>query len=168
MPKKPSPALIKKHRIYTVWEAGDALGVHRQTVIRWIRDKGLIADQSGGLWLVKGSDLKHFLGERRASGKCKLSIHHFYCFGCKSPQMPDGRVANYKHQSQTNGMLTGLCPYCGAALNKVVRRSALEAIRAKIDVTVQQADPTIVSHEKAPITVTLSQGANPDAKTLVK
>lgn len=168
MPKKPSPTLIKKHRIYTAWEAGDALGVHRQTAIRWIKDKGLIADQSGGLWLIKGSDLKHFLGERRASGKCKLSIHHIYCFGCKSPQVPDGRVADYKHLSQTNGMLTGLCPCCGATMNKVVRRSDLEAIRAKIDVTVQQAGPTLVSLKEPPLTVTLNQGANSDAKTHVK
>ena len=168
MPKKPSPTLIKKHRIYTVWEAGDALGVHRQTVIRWIKDKGLIADKSGRLWLIKGSDLKHFLGERRAGGKCKLSPHHLYCFGCKSPQMPVGRMADYKHQSQTTGMLTGLCPCCGTQLNKAVRRSELEVIRAKIDVTVQQADPTLVPLEEPPLTVTLNQGANSDVKTHVK
>ncbi len=38
MPKNPSPQRVKRHQIYTVWEAADAVGVHRQTVIRWIKD----------------------------------------------------------------------------------------------------------------------------------
>ena len=68
MPKKPSPNLIKKHRVYTPWEASNALGVHRQTVLRWIKGKGLVADKAGTPWLIKGYDLKSFLGERRAAG----------------------------------------------------------------------------------------------------
>lgn len=168
MPKKPSPTLIKKHRIYTVWEAADALGIHRQTIIRWIKDKGLVADRRGRLWLIKGTDLKLFLGERKASGKCTLSPHHIYCFGCKSPQMPDRRIADYKHQTQSTGMLTGLCPCCGTQMNKVVCRSDLEAIRAKIDVTVQQADPTLMSREEPPLTVTSSNGEHPNVKTHIK
>ena len=27
---------VKSHLVYTVWEVADALGCHRQTVIRWI------------------------------------------------------------------------------------------------------------------------------------
>jgi len=168
MPKKPSPTRIKTHRIYSAWEAGEALGVHRQTVIRWIKDKGLIADKSGRLWLIKGSDLKLFLGERRAAGKCKLSAHHVFCFGCKSPQMPDGRIADYKQQSQTSGMLTGLCPCCGILMNKVVARADLEVIRAKLDVTVQQANPTLVCRDEPPLTVTSRYGEDQDAKTIAK
>lgn len=168
MPKKPSPTRIKKHRIYSAWEAGEALGVHRQTIIRWIKGKGLVADKSGRLWLIKGSDLKLFLGERRAEGKCKLSAQHIYCFGCRAPQMPDGRMADYKQQSQSSGMLTGLCPCCGTLMNKVVARVDLEAIRAKLDVTVQQAHPTLVCREEPPLTVTLKQGADHDAKNIAK
>ena len=37
MPKKPDPRRIKRHRIYTPYEAGEALGVHQQTVLRWIK-----------------------------------------------------------------------------------------------------------------------------------
>ncbi len=42
MRRLPSPNLIKTHYVYTVWEAAQALGRHRQTVVRWIKDKGLI------------------------------------------------------------------------------------------------------------------------------
>ena len=47
MPRRPSPSRIKTHRVYTPWEAADALGFHRQTVRRWIKDKGLPAEPLG-------------------------------------------------------------------------------------------------------------------------
>lgn len=168
MPKKPSPSRIKKHRIYTVWEAADALDLHKQTVIRWIKDKGLIADQSQKPWLIKGSDLKSFLEERKASGKCKLSIHHLYCFSCKSPQVPDGRIADYKLQTETSGMLVALCPQCGCLMHKNIRRCDLEKIRTKIEVTIQQANPRLVLPEEPTSTVTLNNGAKTHVKTQVK
>lgn len=160
MPKKPSPTRIKKHRIYSTWEAGEALGVHRQTIIRWVKDKGLIADQNGRFWLIKGSDFKLFLGNRRAEGKCKLAPHHMYCFGCKSPQIPDDRIADYEQQTQSSGMLTGLCPCCSSLMKKIVARADLEAIHVKLDVTVQQAHPILVSLDEPSLTVTLKQGVD--------
>jgi excisionase family DNA binding protein len=141
----PSPNRIKTHQIYTVWEAALALGRHRQTVIRWIKNKGLIADCSRSPWLIRGADLKDFLGHHRAKVKTRLALHHLYCLGCKAPQEPDGRFAEYTQQTTTTGMLKALCPSCGCILNKVVRRADLEAIRAKIEVSFQQANPTIVS-----------------------
>ncbi len=109
MPKKPSPNLIKRHRIYTVWEAAKALHLHRQTVIRWIKGQGLNADTSGRPWLIKGSDLKVFLGERRSLGKCKLALHQLYCLPCHAPQTPDGLLADYRHRTDQTGNLMGLC-----------------------------------------------------------
>ena len=145
MPRLPSPNLIKTHYVYTVWEAAQALGRHRQTVIRWIKDKDLIADRSKVPWLIRGKDLKEFLGHSRAKSKTKMALHHLYCVGCKAPQEPDGKFADYTQASPTTGMLKALCPACGSILNKVVCRADLEAIRAKIEVTVQQANPRLVS-----------------------
>ena len=164
MPRYPAANKVKTHRVYTVWEAAYALGKHRQTVIRWIKDKGLAADTRQRPWLIKGSDLKAFLGHRRASTKCKLALHHFYCLGCKLPQEPDGKFADYTQQSVTSGMLKALCPDCGSIINKVIRRADLEAIRAKIEVTIQQADPRLVSPNDAPL---IAPFKNED-QTLVK
>ena len=72
MPKHPSPQRVKRHQIYTVWEAANVVGVHRQTVIRWIKDKGLSADMSQRPWLIEGREFKAFLEERRSRGKCRL------------------------------------------------------------------------------------------------
>lgn len=145
MRRLPSPNMIKTHYVYTVWEAAQALGRHRQTVIRWIKDKGLVADRSKPPWLIQGKDLKHFLGYRRAKSKTKLALHHFFCVGCKAPQEPDGKFAEYTQASPTTGMLKALCPACGSIVNKVVRSADLVAIRAKLEVTVQQATPRLVS-----------------------
>jgi len=155
MARLPSPNKIKTHRIYTVFEAAEALGRHRQTVIRWIKNKGLLADTRHRPWLITGTDLKTYLGYRREKVRCKLALHHLYCLGCKSPQEPAGKFADYTQKAPSTGMLTALCPMCGSVINKIIRRADLETIRAKIEVTIQQADPRIVSHTDAPLNVTL-------------
>ncbi len=165
MPRLPSPNRIKSHYVYTVWEAAQALGRHRQTVIRWIKDKGLIADRSKVPWLIQGEDLKQFLGHCRAKSKTKLALHHFYCLGCKAPQEPDGKFAEYTLSSPTTGMLKALCPACGSIINKVARRADLEAIRAKIEVTVQQANPRLVSLPAPRSNVTSAKEAQTNDKT---
>lgn len=42
-------------------------------------------------------------------------------------------------------MLKALCPTCGSIINKIVRKTDLEVIRAKIEVAVQQTNPRLVS-----------------------
>ena len=155
---------IKTHRIYTPWEAANALGKHRQTVIRWIKSGDLLADTTQKPWLIKGHDLKAYLGHRFAKARCKLAAHHLYCFRCKLPREPAGKFADYTQQTATNGMLTALCPDCDCIMHKVVGRSVLEAIRAKIDVTVQQANPRLVSREDAPSNVTFESRAETHVK----
>ncbi len=145
MAKKFPVNRIKAHRIYNVWEVSDALGCHKQTVARWIKLNGLPADTNRKPWLIDGRDLKTFLGRKQTKTRIKLALHHCYCLGCKAPREPDGKFADYVQQTPGCGRLTGLCPECGALMHKIVRRIDLEAIRAKIEVTVQRASPRIVS-----------------------
>lgn len=144
MAKRFPAHLVKTHRIYTVWEAADTLGSHRQSVLRWIKSKKLKADQSSRPWLILGADLKAFLGQRSPRGKRKLPLHHIKCFGCKTPQEPDGKIADYTPQTHLTGRLTGLCPSCGAVMCKIISRSNLPAIEAKLEVTLQRASPRLV------------------------
>lgn len=51
---------------------------------------------------------------------------------------------------------------------KIVARADLEAIRVKLDVTVQQAHPTLVSLDQPSLTVTLKQGVDQHVKTAAK
>ncbi len=159
---------IKTHRIYTVWEASEVLGCHKQTIIRWIKLKGLMADTTSKPWLVEGRDLKSFLGVSKSKSRCKLTAHHCFCLGCKGPREPDGKIADYVHQTPDRGRLTALCPDCGSLMHKIIKRSNLEAIRAKIDVTVQKAHPRLVSRTDPHLNVTFTKEAEPHGKAQQK
>lgn len=156
---------IKVHRIYAIWEISDLLGCHKQTVSRWVTQHDLEANKTQKPWLIDGGDLKAFLGGRQAKARTKLALHHCYCLGCKGPREPDGKMADYAQQTATTGLLTGLCPTCGALMHKVVRRIDLEVIRAKIEVTVQQASPRIVSLSEPRSNVTSAKEAQTHVKT---
>jgi excisionase family DNA binding protein len=156
--------LVRAHFVYEVWEVAELLGCHRQTVIRWIKNHGLEADQNRRPWLIRGADLKIFLGDRQAKRRCGLGPKTLYCLGCKCPQEPAGRMADYTQQTATTGMLSALCPTCGALMNKVIKRADLDAIRASVDVTVQQACPRLVSRESAPSDVAFDREKRTHAK----
>jgi excisionase family DNA binding protein len=164
MPRRYPVRLIKTHRIYTVWEVADLIDCHRQTVIRWIKNEGLEADLTHRPWLIRGSDLKTFLGHRQSKRRCRLGPATLYCFGCKCPQEPAGRMADYVQQTSTTGMFSALCPACGALMNKVIRRADLDVIRATVNVTVQQASPRLVSRKDAPSHVNLEQERKTNGK----
>ncbi|MEQ9692623.1 helix-turn-helix domain-containing protein [Shimia sp. SDUM112013] len=165
MAKKFPVQRVKVHHVYDVWEVAQLLGCHKQTVIRWINFKGLAAEKSRKPWLIEGKDLKAFLGVRQTKTAVKLALHHCYCLGCKSPREPDGKMADYTQQTPETGRLTGLCHECGSLMHKVVRRTDLEAIRAKIEVTVQQASPRLVSLNDPGSKVTFKQEVGHHAKT---
>ena len=156
---------IKSHLVYTLWEVADVLGCHRQTVIRWIRHKGLAADTSSKPWLIEGHVLKTFLGQKQRKARCKLALHHCYCLGCRGPREPDGKFADYVQETVSSGRLTALCPTCGAVMNKIIRRADLEAIQAKVEVTLQQASPRIVSCTEPRSKVTLKEEPKTHVKT---
>ncbi|WP_319545914.1 helix-turn-helix domain-containing protein [Ruegeria conchae] len=99
---------VKSHLVYTVWEAADVLGCHRQTVIRWIRNNGLAADTSRKPWLIEGHVLKEFLGHKQSKARCKLALHHCYCLSCRGPREPDGKIADYVQETASSGRLTAL------------------------------------------------------------
>ena len=164
MAKRVSYRKIKTHRPYTPYEAALILGVHRQTVIRWVNDHGLKADISLKPWLIEGRDLRVFLGERQGKRKCKLALHEFYCFGCRDGRTAAGKMADYEQQTASSGMLIAICDTCGTLMNKAISRCNLEAIRTKLDVTIQTADARIVSLPDVPSNVAYSAGAQTHAK----
>lgn len=154
MPKKPSPQKIKKHRVYTIWETAEALGLHRRTVERWICDGGLAADRTQKPWLIDGAVLKRFLEARRDTGRTRMAVDEMYCLPCRAARTPDGRMADFELRTQTTGCLVGLCPDCGRLMHRFVLRRNLEQIRASLDVTVQTALTGIEGGGDAPRIVT--------------
>ena len=165
MPRRPDPRRIKIHRIYTPREAADRLGMHTQSVLRWIKAGELEADRSKRPWLIEGAVLRTFLEARRAQGRCRLRPEQVYCLPCRSPRVPDARMADFRLATPTTGMLVGLCPACGRLMHKRMRREDLEAVRAHLDVTIQKAQPRIVGGFSPSHDVDFRQGGERHGKT---
>lgn len=164
MARRFSHSRIKTHRVYSVSEVAGALGAHRQTVIRWIKSGDLTADTTTRPWIIAGSDLKQFLGHKSRARKCQLALWQLYCFRCHGPREPAGKMAEFTLETATVGNLAALCPDCFAVMNRKLRRSDLEAVRSRIEVTVTQAAPTLVSREDPPDNVTYETEAKPHVK----
>jgi excisionase family DNA binding protein len=135
MPKLPSPARIKRHHVYTIWEAATALGLCRHTVERWIKGGALVADTTRRPWLIEGAILKAFLAARRTSGKSKTKTGQIHCIPCRGPKTPALKMADFRVRTSCTGTLIGLCPDCGRLMHRFVRRSDLDLIKADLEVT---------------------------------
>jgi excisionase family DNA binding protein len=157
MAKKPSPARIKKHRIYTTWEAAEALGLHRKTIVRWIKNHGLQAEQTRKPWLIDGAGLKAFLEARRGKDKARLASGEVYCLPCRAARVPAERMAEFQMQSQTKGVLSGICPVCDRLMHRFLRRADLDAMRTILDVTLRPAVTGIVGVEDPAASVPYKQ-----------
>jgi len=46
---------------YSLSEAGKILGVHKTTIMRWIKNKKLKAKRKGSRWLIPVSSIKEFI-----------------------------------------------------------------------------------------------------------
>lgn len=70
MPKRsPNPRLVKIHRNYTYDEAADLLGLHKNSVRRWVTHEGLAALTEQRPHLILGAGLKAFLEHRRVKNR---------------------------------------------------------------------------------------------------
>ncbi|MEM6489761.1 MAG: helix-turn-helix domain-containing protein [Pseudomonadota bacterium] len=135
MPKLPAHTRVKRHAVYTVAEAAEVTGMHRQTVVRWIRHGGLPAARDARPWLISGGDLKDWLLERRAATRCTLAPREIYCLACRAARQPYADLVEERRYRHGTTLLIALCP-CGTSLmHRVVRDADLPRFRAALAAT---------------------------------
>lgn len=142
MARYPSPRRVKSTRTYTVDEAARLLGVHKNTVRRWLI-QGLAAIDERRPLLIHGPALIAFLGERRAKRKQPCGPGRMYCVRCRAPKRPAGGMADFEAGPGDTGMLTGICPDCEGLIYRRVRRTKLDEVREDLEVTLAKAEPRI-------------------------
>ena len=59
------------------------LGLHPQTVRKWITQNGLKTIDQGKPTLIYGHDLIVFLKAQNSKGKCRLDFNQFFCMKCQ-------------------------------------------------------------------------------------
>jgi excisionase family DNA binding protein len=127
---------IKTHRNYTVDEAAGALGVHKGTVRRWLKN-GLPALTDQRPTLILGSELVTFLKARRAPKQiCRLD--ECFCFSCRTPRRPAFNAMEYMSLSDTGGNLRALCEVCTSVMHKRFSEKRLEDLHKLLEVTITQ------------------------------
>lgn len=134
----PSPRRVKIHRLYSVEEVSALLGVHKNTVRRWIKS-GLKPIDHLRPTMLRGPDVLAFLQDRKAAGKRPCGAGEIYCFKCRTPRSPDGGFVDLEVVSPTSGRLVGLCPNCGTLLFRQVNPAKINAFRGKLEITIRPA-----------------------------
>ena len=164
--RHPNPGLVKLHQSYTIEEIARLLRTHKNTVRNWIRNHGLrtIDDRKRPL-LVLGAELRRFLIARRNDAKRKCPPNHFYCFRCRAPKVPDGKMADYIPFSMTTGNLAGLCPDCGGWMYRCANRANLRTAHPELDVMFPQAKKHLEDGSPLGVNCDLKDGEEGDGHT---
>lgn len=140
--RHPNPRLAKIHRSYSVEEIARLLRVHKNTVRSWLR-QGLTAIDGLRPTVVRGEEIRRFLGERRARAKQPSGPGRIYCLPCRAPKVPALKMADCVVSGDTAGTLRGICPNCGRMIYRRVNPQKIGAISGDLDVTFTQAEVRI-------------------------
>ena len=149
--RNPNPRRVKIHRSYTVEEAARLLGVHKNTVRRWIK-QGLPTIDDKRPKLILGRDLSAFLQAKRTKNKRPCKPGEMYCLRCRAPKLPAENMVEYHPHTETLGNLFGICPDCGAGMNRRVSLSKREHVRGQTDIILPQGVQRIFPSSRPPNT----------------
>ena len=136
MAKRGSTRKIRKHRLYTYQEAGDALGFTAHTMRFW-RSAGLRVMRASVPHYVLGADLIAFCEQRKAKRSAPPNMDQMYCFTCKEPRKPLWGMVDYVPITESRGRLTGLCEVCEGALNRFAGKGDLGKFDQIYDITIK-------------------------------
>jgi excisionase family DNA binding protein len=140
--KRFDPRRVKIHRSYTVEEAANLLGVHKNTVRGWLK-AGLPAVDRRRPILILGRHLSRFLHARRKEKSKRCRPGEFYCLRCRAPKTTVAHKAEYLPITGTSGNLRGTCSDCGARIYRRVSMEKLAIVAGDLQITVPQAQERI-------------------------
>jgi hypothetical protein len=108
---------IRGQLTYTVAEAAQITGSHRNTIRHWLRS-GLSVLDGRQPTLIKGATLKAFIDARHANRRQPCGPGRMYCLKCRTPRIPAFGEVEYEPRSEKRGRLIGLCPDCSTLLQR--------------------------------------------------
>jgi len=120
---------LESYRSYKLKYIEDIIGVHIQTLRKWIAKGGLEAFQHEGEWYVYGAILKDYLKIKNTKNKVKLTDTQFKCQSCKKHTDPQNNIIT-KTTEQKNGNLIifGICA-CGYEMYKFWSKNRKEELK---------------------------------------
>jgi hypothetical protein len=125
---------IRGHLTYTVAEAAQTVGSHKNTIRHWLKS-GLVALDGRQPTLIKGASLKAFIERRNVARRRPCGPGRMYCLKCRAPKIPAFGEVEYEPKSETSGRLIGLCPDCSTLIQR--RTSTRKIQQAAGDLVIQ-------------------------------
>jgi excisionase family DNA binding protein len=138
--RSPNPRRVKTHFNYTVEQAAKLLGVHKNTMRRWIVEGLPVVADGRRPTLILGQELASFLDARRKKAKRTCPPGFIYCVKCRIPQAPAGDMAEYMPMSASSGNLRGICPSCETLIHRRVNFGKLDQIRGQLEISMPQGE----------------------------
>ncbi len=111
------PRRAKVHRNYTIAEAADLFGVHRNTLRGWTR-RGLATIKVRSGVLILGSELRAFATSERAKRRVKCPPGAMYCVRCRDARHPPAGLVEALPITSATVNLRGVCPVCGSLMHR--------------------------------------------------
>lgn len=135
--------LVKIHRNYSFEELAGVFGVHKNTVVGWVKN-GLPCLKERRPFLIMGVDAREYLKAQRVSKKQSCKLDEFYCMRCKVPTKLAEGLVEFVPISTTKGRLMGFCLHCECVVNKFIGSANLGRYADIFDLT----KPTVLEHIK--------------------
>lgn len=154
--KKINPNCVKIHRNYSVEETANLLFVHKNTVLKWIKN-GLTTVDNNKPILILGFVLKEFLRKKLSTNKRRCKTEEIYCMKCKKPQEPFEKMVDYIYVNKNTGRLNGVCSVCNSSINKFVSNKKLSQVSEKLDVFLTQDQKQLFNPFKSLVNSNLKQ-----------
>ena len=127
--RRRNPRLAKSLRSYTIADAADLYGAHRQTVRQWLAN-GLQPIDASRPIMIHGTELNRFHAQRREANKRCCGVGELYCLGCRAPRAPAGDMVDFVPVSDKVGTIAAICPVCERVMTQRVNASRLAAFEA--------------------------------------
>jgi len=136
-PRPTDPRAVKLQRCYDAGELAALLGVHKNTVLNWLR-AGLKPLDGGRPVLFHGSEVRVFLASRNASRKSPCPPGTLYCFRCRAPRPPALGMIDFVPINSLSGNIRALCGTCEATMHRRAPQALLASIMPGCDVQFAQ------------------------------
>ncbi|WP_226017107.1 helix-turn-helix domain-containing protein [Novosphingobium sp. FKTRR1] len=134
--RRVNPYRVKLHRIYSVQELAECLGVHKNTVRHWQGD-GLQAIDGNRPTLFEGAIARAFLLARQTSRKRPCPPGTIYCFKCREPRLPALGMVEFIPGMGSTGNLMALCDACGTMMHRRANMAKIATIMPRLAVQIR-------------------------------
>lgn len=118
---------VSKHQSYSVQEIAELFDLHKQTVLRWLKD-GLCTIDSHKPYLIYGEELQNFLRTKRVEQRRPCKPDEFYCCRCRKPRKLANNSAELTVLKSQKLRLQGKCQTCSCSVFRMTSPNHLGEI----------------------------------------